>query len=133
MQNKIPINEFSEKAFTYLFTKYHKLKNSKDPKIKTFIEKNSAKFEMFFDGKRKKEFLDLCLNQSSEDVKMTKDYLFMVLHRIGDISSYKTKSHFLSSTSKLAISKKFSKDGIIIKFWDPHNLELNYKGVLNFS
>ncbi len=132
VQNKIPINDVSEKVFKYLFTKYHKLKNSKDPKIKTFIEKNSDIFEMLFDGQRKKEFLNLCLNQSLEDVKMTRDYLFTVLHRIGDYSSYKKKSHFISTTSKLSISKKFSKDGIIIKFWDPYSLELNYKGVLSF-
>ncbi|WP_159478947.1 hypothetical protein [Chryseobacterium sp. 18068] len=133
VQNKIPINEVGEKVFEYLFTKYRKLKNSKDPEIKAFIEKNPDNFEMFFDVKRKKEFINLCMNQSLEDIKKTKNYLFMILHRIGNFTSYKKKSHFVSSTSKLDISKKFSEDGIIIKFWDPHNLGQGYKGVVSFN
>ncbi len=133
VQNKIPINEVSEDVFEYLFAKYRKLKNSKDTKIKDFIESNSTIFEMFFDVKRKTEFINLCMNQNAQDIKRLKNYLFTILHRIGSFTPYKKKSHFVSSTSKLEISKKFSKDGIIIKFWDPDNLDQSYKGVITFN
>lgn len=133
VQNKIPLNKINETVFAYIFKKYNKLKNTKNPTTRNFIKENENQFEFYFNNKNKEEFIENCLNQELFDIKKTRDYLFIILHRIGNLTTYKNKSHFISTTSSIDISEKFAKGGLIITFWDPYKWQLDYNSIYKFD
>lgn len=127
------INDISSELFEFIFLEFHSLKKVTNSRTKEFVSKNQKIFEFFFDKKNKQDFINNVLAQNEEDSMVTRNYLLSILHQIGNFTSYKKKSHFLSSSSREEVAKQFSKDDLIIKFWKPVFNKTEYKGIYCFD
>lgn len=127
------INDISPELLDFIFDEFFKLRKSTSKRLKTFIEANKEKFSFFFNKENKAKFIESVLAQNEEDILITRNYLFSILHQIGNFSKYKKQSHFLSSTSKEEVAKHFSKEDFIIKFWEPILRKKEYEGVYLFN
>ncbi len=129
LNSKFEINDISNNIFEFIFSEFHNLKRSKNKRTLEFIAKNKETFEFFFNKENKSTFIEKIKSQSEENIKASKNYLLSTLHQIGNFNKYKKMSHFLSSSSKEAVAKGFSKEGIIINFWEPTFEKKEYGGI----
>jgi hypothetical protein len=112
------INDSSDELFKFIFKEFNKLiiEQSK-PATSVFFETNKLAISYFDKLDKLDSFLNLIQQLSLSQRVIARNYYLKLLHQLGE-SSYKSNSHFISSSKKRRVAKKFSKKGIIINFWN---------------
>lgn len=125
------IDDISQNIFEFIFDEFEKIKDDKSPSIKSFRKENKELFSCYFEETKKDNFLEKVLDQTEENILLTRNYLLSIIHQIGH-TKYKKSSHFLSTSSYEEVAEIYSK-GIIIKFWKTKFENKDYSGPFLFN
>jgi hypothetical protein len=113
------INDYDENVFIYIFRKLSEISKNSDCKVGTnkFKIKNKGAFEFFKNVQNKEKFINSVNVLDVEDKKKLRNYYFRIIRQLGE-TNYKQSSLFVSGTTNEKIAEQFSKNEIIINFWD---------------
>jgi len=112
------LNDTSDDFFKFIFNDLSKLINSFDnPATGRYFKRNSSTVEFFKEIKNIDLFIKKINKLNDRERTIVRNYYLRIIHQLGE-SEYKENSSFVSSSKNKFVAKKFSKNGIIINFWD---------------
>lgn len=119
INNHYDLNDLSEEFFIYVFDSFNSITSNKELKVKQeeYISRNKTTFEFFQKKENLISFLDKINSISTKEKREIKEHYLVILHQLGG-SSYNDNSHYVSSSKNQNKAKWYSKDEIVIHFWD---------------
>jgi hypothetical protein len=112
------VNEISDSVFGHIFSLFNNLiKTAAKEKSKQYFEKNKTTTDFFANMDNCETFIQRTNSLLDKQKMLYRNFCLSIIHQLGE-SPYKENSHLVSSSQKRSEAKKFSKNGVIINFWD---------------
>ena len=119
MERQFSINDFGDNVFKFIFKKLNEIAKHSNPKAGTIIFRNKNRIAFdFFDNPNN---LTIFLKKSTEleefEKKQLRNYYFRIIHQLGE-TDFANFSINISGSENEFVARKFSKNQIIINYWD---------------
>lgn len=114
----ISLIDDQEKTILKIFDKFNSATKSEKEYIINYFKRNKTLFEYFRNKNNRIIFVD-AIKKSMNSLSF-RNYYLKILHQLYYIQ-YRYNSHFVSTTTNIEITKKFSgENGLIIHCWQPN-------------
>ena len=117
-QLEFDVNDTSDSFFEYIFKEFNSLIRNHNYKRTSYYFKKNKTAILFFGNLDNSSIFISAINQKTKEQKtIIRNYYLTILHQLGE-SKYKQTSQFISGSTDEMVANKFSKNEIVINFWE---------------